>query len=122
MKTMTLDEFHAALKEQGVPREHLALVCPMCGVVQSAHDMIAAGAGKDFEEVERFLGFSCVGRFMNSGSPRYPRDGKPCNWTLGGLFQVHKLEVVVDGEPYPRFEPATPEQAQEHMKGVAACN
>jgi hypothetical protein len=114
MKTMTLDEFQVALKAQGVSsRTQLALKCPRCGTVQSAEDLIAAGAGPDFDAVEKYLGFSCVGRFTGAGSPRKEPDGNPCNWTLGGLFPLHKLEgVTPDGEHHPRFEPATPEEAQ----------
>lgn len=117
MHTITLDQFHAELRAQGVPRDDLALICPCCGTAQSARDLIAAGAGATFEEVEKYLGFSCVGRWTGAGSPRKEPDGKPCNWTLGGLFQLHKLTVVTpDGEEHPRFEPATPEQAQELAK------
>ena len=122
MQTMTVDEFLGALKAQGVNSHiHFALKCPMCGTVQSAADLIAAGAGADFDAVEKYLGYSCVGRFTGAGSPRKTRDGKPCNWTLGGLFKVHKLEVVTpDGERHPRFEPATPEEAQaNHAKRLA---
>lgn len=119
--TMTLEMFRAALKAQGVPREHMAFVCPMCGTVQSANDLIAAGAGNDFSEVEKYLGFSCVGRWTGAESPRKSPDGEPCNWTLGGLFSLHKLEVVTpDGNSHPHFEPATPEQAMAKMKGGAA--
>lgn len=116
MKKMTVEEYHAALKAQGVPsREDLALVCPMCATPQSARDLIAVGAGEDFDAVEKYLGFSCVGRWTNAGSPRKSPDGKPCDWTLGGLFPLHKLVVVTpDGKEHPRFEPATPEQAQAH--------
>jgi hypothetical protein len=89
--------------------------CPMCGTIQSAADLIAAGAGPDFDAVEKYLAFSCVGRFTNAGSPRKVPDGKPCNWTLGGLFSLHKLEVVTpDGKKYPRFELASPAEAQAH--------
>lgn len=121
MKTMTIAEFHAALKAQGVPdRSDLAMICPMCGTVQSARDLIAAGAGTDFDAVERFLGFSCVGRFTGAGTPRSKPDGKPCNWTLGGLFQTHKLEVIDDdGVKHPRFEVASPAQAQQHAREFA---
>lgn len=113
MKTMTLDEFLAALKAQGVPRDDLALKCPMCGTIQSARNLIGAGAGPDFESVEGYLGFNCVGRWTGAGSPREKPDGKPCNWTLGGLFSFHELEVITpDGKRNPRFEPATPEEAQ----------
>jgi hypothetical protein len=114
MKTMTLEEFHQAFKAQGVKREDYAMICPMCGTVQSARDLINAGAGPDFDSVETLLGFSCAGRFTGAGAPE--RDsGNLCNWTLGGLFHTHKLEVITpDGKHHPRFEPATPEQAQAH--------
>lgn len=122
MQTMTIPEFHAALKAQGVEdRADLAMVCPCCGTVQSARDLIAAGAGQDFDAVDRFLGFSCVGRWTGAGSPRRQPDGRPCNWTLGGLFSVHKLEVVdSDGVKHPRFEVATPEHAQRHAREFAS--
>lgn len=116
MQTMTLDEYRTAVKAQGVPREHIAMKCPMCCTVQSGADLIAAGAGANFEAVERYLGFACLGRFTGAGSPRKEPDGKPCNWTLGGLFRLHKLEVVTpDGEKHFRFELATPAEAQAHM-------
>lgn len=122
MKTMTLEEFHAALKAQGMSSQlHLALKCPMCATVQSAFDLIAAGAGDDFDAVERYLGFSCFGRFTGAASPRKKPDGQPCNWTLGGLFPLHQLEVVTpDGKHHPRFEPATPAEAQALMAARVA--
>ena len=122
MKTMTLDEFLAALKAQGVPRDDLAVICPCCKTVQSASDLINADAGVDFESVEKYLGFSCVGRFTGALSPRKVPDGKPCNWTLGGLFKLHTLEVVTeDGKRHPRFEPATAEQAQQNARKWGAA-
>ncbi len=117
MKTMTLEEYHAALKAQGT-KDHadLVMICPICGTLQTGNDLIRAGAGKTFDDVEKYLGFSCVGRFTGAGSPRKSPDGEPCNWTLGGLFQMHKLEVVTpDGQRHPRFEVATREQAQSHL-------
>ena len=122
MQTMSLEEFQAALRAQGVPSEHLALVCPICSTVQSATDLIRAGAGSSMDEVERYLGFSCVGRWTGAEafhSAKRRRDPAKlgCNWTLGGLFRLHRLEVVTpDGEHHPRFELASPEQAREHMR------
>lgn len=122
MQTMTLGEFKAALIGQGVPsHEHFALKCPICGTVQSAKDLIRAGAGQTFDDVEKYLGFSCVGRFTGAGAhqPGEP-PGRGCNWTLGGLFQLHKLEVVTeDGKHHPRFELATADEAQAHMRANA---
>lgn len=126
LKTITHEELKAAVLAQGVPYDHFAFICPMCGTVQSADDLIKASAGKDFDDVEKYLGFSCIGRFTGMGPPSKARataPGKGCNWTLGGLFRMHKLEVITeDGKRHPHFEVATPEQAQEHMnkKAVAA--
>ena len=108
MKTMTVEEFHVAIRDQGAASiEDVKMVCPMCQVHQSANDLIAAGAGATFADVEKYLGFSCVGRWLNAPCPRNEPDGKPCNWTLGGLFTLHKLEVVTeDGQRHPRFEVA----------------
>lgn len=112
MKKVTLEEFFAELKAQGVPRRHLAFVCPMCKTTQSMDCLITAGAGKTEDDVDGYIGFSCVGRWTRAGSPRKQPDGKPCNWTLGGLLQLHDMVVVKDGEERPHFASATPEQAQ----------
>ena len=117
MRTVTRDEYVAALKSQGEPIERACLVCPACGSVQCAQDLIDAGAGKTFDEIQGYLGFSCVGRFTH-GLPPPAEKGTQygCNWTLGGLFQIHELEVIDDeGVHHVRFEVATPEQAKEHL-------
>lgn len=119
MQTMTVAEFHAALKAQGVSgHEHVAFKCPRCGTIQSGADLVKAGAGADFAAVEKYVAFSCVGRFNRA--PPYRAGAEPgagCDWTLGGLFQLHALEVITDdGERHPRFELATPEEAQAHAR------
>lgn len=123
MKTMTIDEFHAALKAQGVPHEHLAFRCPMCHTVQSAADLIAAGAGADFEAVEKYIGYSCVGRWTGQKFTAQSKGaGVGCDWTLGGLLKTHVLEVIEpDGRHCPIFEPVSAEEAQAHMRRRAAA-
>lgn len=117
MRTMTIEEFRAAIDAQGVPREHAAFVCPRCKTVQSAQNLVDAGAGSDMAAVEKYLGFSCVGRFTGAGGARSEPDGAPCNWTLGGLFRLHELEVItVDGESHAHFEVATPAQALANIR------
>lgn len=120
MRTQTLDEFLAELKAQGVAKVDLAFKCPACGTIQSARDLIEAGAGADFDAVEGYLGFSCIGRFTHLRPPPRPLPDDyngGCNWTLGGLFPIHKLEVVTaDGKHHKRFEPATPDEAQRHAQ------
>lgn len=96
---MTLEEFHEAMKSQGVSIEQVTFQCPKCKTLQSANDLIAAGAGKNLNEVEKYLGFSCIGRFSKN---------KGCDWTLGGLFKIHELEVITeDGKRHPRFMPVS---------------
>lgn len=123
MITLKLKEFLEQLKAQGVPKEHMAFKCPVCHTVQSAHDLIEAGAGKDFNEVERYLGFSCLGRFTGGSSDfnTNPGIGKGCDYTLGGLVVFNKLEVIdEEGEKHPRFEIATPEEAHAHTREMGA--
>lgn len=113
MKRLTVQQFHAEIRAQGATdRRDIAFKCPICQTIQSSRDLIAAGAGEDMDAVEKFLGFSCVGRFTNAGEhKRGAPAGNGCNWTLGGLFQLHKLEVVTDdGKVHPRFELASVEE------------
>lgn len=107
MKTVTIKEYHALLRQQKCEKEFLTMRCPACGTIQSARDLIAAGAGKDFDEVEKYLGFSCVGRWTHEkGPPREKGTQEGCNWTLGGLFQIHEFEVIdEEGKHHPNFEP-----------------
>lgn len=115
MKTMTIPEFQAALVAQGVTyREDFAVVCPVCKTVQSMQSLINAGAGKTGEDVERYIGFSCVGRFTGAGPHKAGNPpGKGCDWTLGGFFRIHALEVIdEDSNRHPRFLPASPAEAQ----------
>lgn len=122
METITVEEFRARLKAQGVANQnHAALTCPICGTVQSMASLVRAGATP--EQAERSIGFSCEGRYSNSGE--WPSDKnkgakakarrklRGCNWTLGGLFKIHQLEVETeDGEKHPRFVIASPEEAK----------
>ena len=97
MQTMTVNEFEMALKTQEVPIEEVTFRCPMCKTLQSAKDLINAEVGANLDEVEKYLAFSCVGRWDKN---------KGCNWTLGGLLQIHELEILTkDGKKHPRFMP-----------------
>ncbi len=103
-----------------MPREHLALVCPICGTVQSMASLIKAGAPAD--KVDGFFGFSCEGRFTRAGpwpaqsaqtqAAKQRRLVRGCDWTLGGLLRLHQLEVMTEDGVRPCFVLATPEQAR----------
>lgn len=67
--------------------------CVACGHIQS-HEL-AKTRNPDIGDTSRWIYFSCEGR---------RNDQVGCDWTLGGLFQIHKL-VVTDGEhSVPCFE------------------
>ncbi|MCZ4501006.1 MAG: hypothetical protein JWQ74_3561 [Marmoricola sp.] len=121
IKTILLAEYKQRLKDQGVDRMDAAFICPMCKTVQSLRDFVAAGC--DQEKAENQIGFSCIGRQTHAGSPRKTPDGKPCDWSLGGLLHIYDLQVTTpDGNTQPSFEIATPEQAQEHASRAALSN
>lgn len=119
---ITIEELHSRFKAQGVStHEHIAFKCVICSTVQSMASLVKAGCPPEKSETQ--VGFSCEGRWSNAGP--YPnekkRDAKSvarrqvrgCDWTLGGLFRLHTLEVIdADGKPQPIFEPASPEEAQ----------
>ena len=93
-RRITRDEFIAEGKKRfGDDPKNWKFRCPRCKTTQTAHDLVEAGVKK--EEIDNYLGFSCIGRFTKD---------KGCNWTLGGLFQIHELEVEFVGEVYRRFE------------------
>lgn len=80
----------------GERRQDWKFKCANCGTVQCGNDFVANGVPKD-ELQKGIVGFSCIGRFTQ---------GKiGCDWTLGGLFQIHKAIVeTADGRRIPVFE------------------
>ena len=87
-------------------------ICPVCDTIQSAEDLIAAGVDK--AKVKNYIGFSCIGRWTGAGSHLESKGkGKGCDWTLGGFFHAHTLEIeYAEGKKQASFELAR-ELAQE---------
>src|SRR5262245_22038411 len=126
---ITWDEAKQRIGAQGVTsHRHYAFKCPICETVQSMTSLVKAGAEK--ETVDKYIGFSCEGRFSNVGPWPAEKDRtqkanarrkiRGCNWTLGGLLQLHKLEVKDESGDHPHFEIATPEEAQALEREMAA--
>lgn len=122
VEVIDLATFHARLKAQGVAnRNHNAFVCPVCDTVQSMASLVDAGATPD--EAERYIGFSCEGRLTGAGpwNPDAKRLGmRGCDWTLGGLFRIHQLEVHDGGNVHPLFNLASPYEAQKLAQAIEA--
>lgn len=96
MVTMTLKEWKAKGTELfGTDdfREWM-FVCPACGNIQSYKDFFGLT-----DDPQDYMAFSCIGRF---------KENIGCDWTLGGLFQLHTTEVIdEEGKAHPVFEFAT---------------
>lgn len=113
-ETLTREEFAARLLAQGVPREHLAFQCWMCGTAQSLRSFELAGVPA--ETAERQIGFSCVGRHTRAGawdpSSTLRRLTPGCDWTLGGFIPGGAIKLVGEGgRTQWSFAVATPEAA-----------
>lgn len=64
--------------------------CARCNGSQSVEQCVAAGMTAD----EAY--FNCIGRRV---------DNIGCDWTLGGLFRIHTLEIMdEEGKAHPAFE------------------
>lgn len=95
METIGIKDFiEKATKLYGPKARYWKFICPKCRTIQTAADLMEVGVSK--EDVQSRIGFSCIGRFDSS---------KGCNWTLGGLFQIHNLEIKDEtGKLHPHFE------------------
>lgn len=98
MDVITLEDFKAkAIELFGKDPIKWKFKCPRCGESQSAEDFLDAGLDKN--DVEKYIGFSCIGRFIDVA------EEKGCDWTLGGLFQMHDIEISDDnGKSHPHFD------------------
>ena len=76
----------------GADKKNWKFKCPSCGGVQSLSDFIE----NNVPEPDGKFYFSCIGRWVK---------GRGCDWTLGGLFQIHNTEVITeDGAIVPVFD------------------
>lgn len=92
LKTSSLEEWKSEAKNRyGENSDDWKFECPHCHQTQSKRDF----KDNDVEPEGRFY-FSCIGRWV---------EGRGCNWTLGGLFQIHTREVIAeDGSKVPVFD------------------
>ena len=101
--TMTLEAWRAEATKRFGPRgQDWRFKCAMCGQEQSFQDFLDAGMTP--EEAQSRAHFSCLGRWVT---------GRGCDWTLGGLFRIHTVEVETpDGKKTPVFEFADPKPVE----------
>ncbi len=94
-RTLDHEEWIAEARSKfGDDAREWQFICPRCNTVQGVPDFEKAGLSR--ADLDRYLAFSCIGRFA---------DGIGCDWTLGGLLTIHALEVEFeDGTKRPTFE------------------
>jgi len=68
-------------------------VCPSCGHVQTFNDFLALDMVP--EDVEKYVGFSCIGRFDGHGDTDICSGKSPCNYTAGGLLNINPIKVII---------------------------
>lgn len=92
MKTLTMKEWmDKGTALFGSDKKNWKFKCCRCGESQSYYDF----ANLEIEEPENKMYFSCIGRWAKD---------RGCNWTLGGLFQIHEQEVIAEnGKAIPTF-------------------
>jgi hypothetical protein len=93
MKRISFEEWkNKAIELYGPIKEDWKFKCVKCGQVQTLQDFKDTG----IDNAETMFYYSCIGRFVKN---------RGCDWTLGGLFQIHNLEVIApDGHIVPVFE------------------
>ena len=95
MKQIKLADFLAEGERRfGKDLKRWQFICPKCKTVITPEDYHNAGVPND--KINGAVGFNCIGRFTKD---------KGCDWTLGGLFQLHELEIEDDeGKMRPHFD------------------
>jgi hypothetical protein len=91
---MSFDDYKAMGVERfGENYADWVLICPACGTKQTPREVANAGGNIDTQ-----AGFSCIGRFPNAVK------NLGCDWTLGGLFQIHEVMCTQGDTKCPMFK------------------
>jgi hypothetical protein len=92
-RQISLDEWKAeAVEKFGEKVKDWVFECASCHETQTLKDFVDA----EVENPDTVFYFSCIGRWV---------EGRGCDWTLGGLLQIHTTEVISeDGHKVPVFE------------------
>jgi len=90
---LTRAEFRQAIKDRfgkDASWPDIAFRCPMCKVETKGQEWLDYG-----QKGEAMLGFSCIGRLKGTDQGLETKNRTPtgCNYTNGGLFQLHSIEV-----------------------------
>lgn len=102
MKQMTSKEWNAEGERLfGPDKKKWKFKCVNCGHVQSIEDCQKLGV----KDPQNYVYFSCIGRFIEGCKGELGNKKSPCNYTLGGLFNLAELEIIdEEGGKHSVFE------------------
>ena len=96
MKKLSFEEWKdKAIELFGKDSKDWRFVCPSCGHIQSVKSVLEHNPSLDPNNIQNWINYNCEGRY---------NEGEGCDWTLGGLFKIHKLEIIYLGKEIPSFE------------------
>lgn len=112
------EEWMQLMNSQLVPREHVSYICPECGKIQSAQNLYDTGEFQTIDDALIKIGYSCIGLHKRKIDPKTGlRMGLGCDFTFDDDKKLKKILVQdSNGNMHPRFQLATPEQAQSNFK------
>ena len=101
---MTYQEWKTeAISKFGEDPKDWKFVCPVCKYAQSIGDF-EEQTKLTREEIERVIGFSCIGRWLDPSPPESKKSkGGPCNYAGGGLFRLNPVKIELEGETHQLF-------------------
>lgn len=119
IEKISIDQW-LAVGEQlfGTNPENWKFKCTACGHSQSIAEVKERHPTLGSDEIKRWIHVSCEGRQWACRG-RKPEAG--CDWTLGGLFRIHKLEVDTGEGLKPAFEFDHPDAKRLIQESCLAC-
>lgn len=106
--TMTLKEWRAmAVHLFGPDEMSWRFRCPCCSHECSVRDYKDAGAPISS------VGFSCIGRWLETRRQAFDLGPGPCNYAGGGLFQLNPVNVEGERTVFEFGAPVDPKETEE---------
>ena len=92
IEKISLEEWHEKGKRLFGDYKKWKFKCCNCGNIQTIEDFENLNISNLDPETVVF--FSCIGRWIEGSQGTLGNKKSPCNYTLGGLFDIGKVKVI----------------------------